>query len=234
MRGALVRNLLACLCLTAALLLAFSGPGILGRQARPAYAGVTHHGLWQLRSSGATLRIGVRGADRLTAAARREASIPDVVPATQPAALPAPQPAWYPAPAPVAPVPIVGAVGQEFSLINQDRAASGVRTLAWSAALARVAQYRAEDMLNRGYFSHYDPATGQLAFVVLLQSWGIPYRIAGENIAWSTDQSMAYINTLFMNSPEHRANILSSAFGRVGVGVAGNGSKVMVVEVFSS
>jgi len=127
-----------------------------------------------------------------------------------------------------------GAAGIEFSLVNQDRAANGVAPLAYSGALARVAQYRAQDMLNRNYFSHYDPATGQLAFVQLLHLWGIPYSTAGENIAWSTNPSMAGINTMFMNSPDHRANILKAAYHRVGLGVASNGAKVMVVEVFSN
>jgi uncharacterized protein YkwD len=122
----------------------------------------------------------------------------------------------------------------ELSLVNQDRAASGVGPLAWNASLARVAQYRAQDMLNRNYFSHYDPSTGQLAFVQLLHLWGIPYTAAGENIAWSTNPSMAGINTMFMNSPEHRANILNGAYHRAGIGVASNGLKTMVVEVFSN
>jgi len=136
---------------------------------------------------------------------------------------------------PLPPVSTVGgAAGVEFSLINQDRAANGAASLAWSASLARVAQYRAQDMLNRNYFSHTDPATGQLAFVQLLHLWGIPYSTAGENIAWSTNPSMAAINTMFMNSPEHRANILKAAYHRVGLGVATNGAKTMVVEVFSN
>jgi uncharacterized protein YkwD len=144
---------------------------------------------------------------------------------------PAPAPPRPPAP----PVSAVGgAAGVEFSLVNQDRAANGSATLAWSGSLARVAQYRAQDMLNRNYFSHYDPATGQLAFVQLLHLWGIPYSTAGENIAWSTNPSMAGINTMFMNSPEHRANILNGGYHRMGVGVAGNGAKTMVVEVFSN
>jgi len=157
-----------------------------------------------------------------------------VAPAARVAARPAPAAAA--APSPAAP-PVSwgsGAAGVEFSLVNQDRAANGVATLAWSGALARVAQYRAQDMLNRNYFSHYDPVTGQLAFVQLLHLWGIPYTTAGENIAWSTNPSMAGINTMFMNSPEHRANILSGAYHRLGVGVASNGAKTIVVEVFSN
>ncbi|HEY4844668.1 MAG TPA: CAP domain-containing protein [Candidatus Dormibacteraeota bacterium] len=155
-------------------------------------------------------------------------------PAAPVAARPAPvQPAPPRPPAP--PVsPVGGAAGVQVSLVNQDRTASGVAALAYSASLARVAQYRAQDMLNRNYFSHYDPSTGQLAFVQLLHLWGIPYSSAGENIAWSTNPSMADINTMFMNSPDHRANILKGAFHRIGVGVASNGAKTMVVEVFSN
>jgi uncharacterized protein YkwD len=141
----------------------------------------------------------------------------------------APRPAVHPPASTVS-----GAAGVEFSLVNQDRAANGAAALSWSGSLARVAQYRAQDMLNRNYFSHYDPTTGQVAFVELLHLWGIPYTTAGENIAWSTNPSMAGINTLFMNSPEHRANILNRAYHHVGIGVASNGSKVMVVEVFSN
>jgi len=151
----------------------------------------------------------------------------------QPGAVAArPAPAARPAGPPVSAVG--GAAGVEFGLVNQDRAANGAAPLAWSGALAGVAQYRAQDMLNRNYFSHYDPATGQLAFLQLLRAWGIPYSTAGENIAWSTNPSMGAINVMFMNSPEHRANILNGAYHRLGLGVATNGVKTMVVEVFSN
>jgi len=146
---------------------------------------------------------------------------------------PAPARPAPPKPAPP-PVSIGGAAGVQFSLVNQDRAANGVASLRFSGALARVAQYRAQDMLTRGHFSHYDPATGQLAFSALMHLWGIPYSSAGENIAWSTNPSMAAINTMFMNSPEHRANILNGAYHQAGIGVAGNGAKIIVVEVFSN
>lgn len=156
-------------------------------------------------------------------------------PPAQPAAVAA-RPPQAPAPKPPAPPvsTVGGAAGAEFGLVNQDRAVSGMASLAWSPSLARVAQYRAQDMLNRNYFSHYDPSTGQLAFVQLLHLWGIPYSSAGENIAWSTNPSMAAINTMFMNSPEHRANILGGTYHRAGIGVASNGVKTMVVEVFSN
>ncbi len=176
------------------------------------------------------------GLNRLGRMALRVTPPSTPAPTAAPAAPPAPV-AARPAPTRRPTPPVVGvggAAGTQFSLINQDRAANGVASLAYSASLARVAQYRAQDMLNRNYFSHYDPSTGQLAFVGLLRLWGIPYSTAGENIAWSTNPSMAGINTMFMNSPEHRANILKAAYHRVGLGVASNGAKTMVVEVFSN
>jgi len=181
-----------------------------------------------------SLQLGVNGLRQL---ALRVTPAPMAAPATaEPTNAPlAARPAVHPVPPPPAPVSGVGsAAAVQFSLVNQDRSANGVAPLAYSAALARVAQYRAQDMLNRNYFSHYDPSTGQLAFVQLLHLWGIPYTTAGENIAWSTDPSMAAINTMFMNSPDHRANILKAGYHRVGIGVASNGAKIMVVEVFSN
>ncbi len=181
------------------------------------------------------------GVNRLGQLALRVPPPPTAAPTAPPAAPAAAPVAAPPAPARPAPRPPVppvsgvgGAAGLQMSLVNQDRAANGVAPLAYSASLARVAQYRAQDMLNRNYFSHYDPSTGQLAFVQLLHLWGIPYSTAGENIAWSTDPSMAAINTMFMNSPDHRANILKAAYHRIGIGVASNGAKIMVVEVFSN
>ncbi|MDQ6712322.1 MAG: CAP domain-containing protein [Candidatus Dormibacteraeota bacterium] len=191
----------------------------------------------------ATLGSLQAGVNSLRQMALRATPPPTPAPTAPPAPAPAPvaaQPApVHPAPPPPPPPPppvssVGGAAGTQFSLINQDRAANGVAPLAYSAALGRVAQYRAQDMLSRNYFSHYDPSTGQLAFVGLLRLWGIPYSTAGENIAWSTNPSMGAINTMFMNSPEHRANILKAPYHRVGLGVASNGAKIMVVEVFSN
>jgi uncharacterized protein YkwD len=44
----------------------------------------------------------------------------------------------------------------------------------------------------------------------------------GENLAWGTHRSSAprAITTMWMNSPGHRANILSPSFREVGIGLA--------------
>jgi uncharacterized protein YkwD len=207
---------------------------ILGSQPTPPVASRSLVGasVASLRS----LQAGANGLGRLAVLTTPAPTPPPPAPAAAPVAA-RPVPVRPPAVRPPAAPPVTGvggAAGVEFSLVNQDRAANGVASLGYSASLARVAQYRAQDMLNRNYFSHYDPSTGQLAFVQLLHLWGIPYSTAGENIAWSTNPSMAGINTMFMNSPDHRNNILKAAYHRLGIGVASNGAKTMVVEVFSN
>jgi uncharacterized protein YkwD len=226
----------------------FASVGLLGPRHNGTVTAAAASHLQALRFPfAATRHAGVNDLSRLVDDAPAPTPAPAAVaaPPAAPAAAPAaaappasrPVPVYHPAPPrpPAPPVSAVGgAAGAEFALVNQDRAANGVGALSFSGTLARVAQYRAQDMLNRNYFSHYDPSTGQLAFLELFHMWGIGYSTAGENIAWSTNPSMAQFNNMFMNSPEHRANILNGAYHRMGIGVASNGSKTMVVEVFSN
>ena len=78
-------------------------------------------------------------------------------------------------------------------------------------------------MVERDYFSHQILDCGSANVFTVMQSNGIDYRSAGENVGWSggiTDpvQAAIYQNTLYMNSSPHRANILDSAYTQVGVG----------------
>ena len=135
-----------------------------------------------------------------------------------------------------APVLAAGTFDAEmFQLINQDRAGNGVAPLAWNASLSGIGEStpyrgcgytiagRAEDMGERDYFSHQILDCGSEDVFTVMQSNGIDYQNAGENIGWSggiTDpvQAAIYQNTLYMNSSPHRANILDSAYDQVGVG----------------
>jgi uncharacterized protein YkwD len=155
-------------------------------------------------------------------------------PAVQPAAKP--QPAT-PAPRPTG-VVSGGYVGQEIALVNQERHAAGLPALAESAALDRIATARGQDMAANGYFAHYRPGDPTLAVVELLRTNAVAYSWAGENIIWESGQpagSLAtYFNTWWMNSPEHRANILGPHYGHIGVGMVTTGSRVYMVEDFTN
>lgn len=116
-----------------------------------------------------------------------------------------------------------------FKLLNADRAANGLPALKVNMSLVRLAENYAQDMINRKYFSHYNPE-GQSPFDRMKQA-GISYRYAGENLAINSDVTAA--EKAFMNSSGHRANILSPNYTEVGVGVRyDSAGSVYVVQEF--
>ena len=146
-----------------------------------------------------------------------------------------------PKPTPVATGPTAPAgslVAREIALVNADRRAAGLPALAESAALDRIATARAQDMASNGYFSHYRPGHTTLAVLELLRANRVSFSWYGENIIWESGQPAAsvatHFNTWWMNSPEHRANILNTHYGHVGIGVAVSGSRVYMVEDFTN
>ena len=108
--------------------------------------------------------------------------------------------------------------GELFSLTNQDRASNGEGALAYNGTLSAIAEARAADMLARQYFSHLIPPSNTYVWPIMSAD-GIPWRSAGENIGWNSGyaDAAAGVNTQFMNSPDHRANILGS-YNELGVG----------------
>jgi uncharacterized protein YkwD len=122
-----------------------------------------------------------------------------------------------------------------FSLTNQDRASNGLPALQYHSTLGAIGENkpyagcgftvngRSQDMITRNYFAHpILNCNGQLVFN-MMSAAGIAYRQAGENIGWAAGaggaaSSASYINQQFMNSTEHRANILGSGYTHMGVG----------------
>lgn len=106
-----------------------------------------------------------------------------------------------------------------FSLINKARKSVGLREVVFDDLLRDVGRSHCKDMFERGYFSHFTPE-GFSPFD-RMDDKGIIYNFAGENLALSPNTDIAMKG--LMNSPGHKANILSSNFGRVGVGVMDGG-----------
>lgn len=137
-------------------------------------------------------------------------------PAAAPVAAPAPAP--QPAPPPV----VVGSTQQ--ALINSDRAGAGLGALTWNSCLAGIAYQSALRMANQGFISHAGGPTQDLGCGLGSQ--------AGENVGyWSGGINDGQLNTMFMNSPDHRANIMGP-YRYVGTAwvVAKNGSAYIAVE----
>lgn len=146
----------------------------------------------------------------------------------------APKPAMKPAKPPVrrapAPAPrpvvttaiVIGSTQQE--LINQDRARYGLRPLSWSSCLASVAYSNAARMAAAERMWHTNGVYSDLAC-------GLGNR-TGENIGyWTGGITDTRLNTMFMNSPEHRANILGPyRYVATAWRVAANGTAYIAVE----
>ncbi len=122
-----------------------------------------------------------------------------------------------------------------FSLTNQARAASGLAPLRNDSQLHSLAEWRAQDMSVRHYFSHQIPPQGYEVFHYM-DLRGIQYVLAGENIGWddaADDQATTMIQQMFMNSPEHRSNILGALWDSMGVGAyKGTDGKLMYCVLF--
>lgn len=104
-----------------------------------------------------------------------------------------------------------------ISLSNSSRAASGLPALTSNGLLARAAQAKADDMLARGYFAHNSP-DGKTPWT-FIKAAGYSYISAGENLAVDFTQA-ENVETAWMNSPGHRANILNKNYEEIGVGIA--------------
>ena len=102
------------------------------------------------------------------------------------------------------------------NLLNSDRARYGLAPLVIDPELCRIARIKSQDMLTNGYFAHTSPTYGNVRD--MLTHFGYPYTAAGENIARYATLEKA--QAALMSSPGHRRNILSTAYEKVGIGVA--------------
>jgi uncharacterized protein YkwD len=104
--------------------------------------------------------------------------------------------------------------------INSARHASGRSHLATSSSLTSVARTWARSLARSGRLAHNSRVTSQV------RSW----HYLGENVG--VGGSTSSLHRAFMGSPSHRANVLSTRYTRVGVGVAYGHGRMWVVEVF--
>lgn len=103
------------------------------------------------------------------------------------------------------------------TLVNKERTKKGLAPLKANWELSRVARYKSDDMATKNYFSHTSPTYGSP--FTMMTNFGVKYTTAGENIAMG-QQTAASVMSSWMNSPGHKANILSVNFTEIGVGAA--------------
>jgi uncharacterized protein YkwD len=126
-------------------------------------------------------------------------------------------------------VPSAGAATGAYStvllcLLNQERDKRGLGPLASRPKLVQAATGHAQSMRSQGFFSHDSPNGDSFIDRVRATGYtnGATYWALGENIGWGSGGfgTPRALESSWMNSPPHRANILSRRFNQAGVGVA--------------
>lgn len=102
-----------------------------------------------------------------------------------------------------------------IALVNRERTTRGLHALTVDDTLRDIARGKSKDMFDRRYFSHYDPDGKNAADRA--NEAGIIYNLIGENLAYAPDLNTAHEG--LMNSEGHRANILETKYGRIGIGI---------------
>lgn len=120
-------------------------------------------------------------------------------------------------------------------LTNQQRQNNNLPPLTDNSELDQAAANKAADMFSKNYWAHDAPdGTTPWTFI---KAAGYNYIYAGENLARGFSSASDVINA-WMNSPEHRQNVLSPNYQNVGFAVAtGNltgEDTVLVVEELGS
>jgi uncharacterized protein YkwD len=118
------------------------------------------------------------------------------------------------------PVQTTSYTDQVITLVNNERAKAGLPSLTKNDQLTQSAQKYSEYMGAENFFSHTGPDGS--TFITRNKAAGYTsYRWLGENIA-AGQRSPEEVMRDWMNSPGHKANILSTNAKEIGVGYAVN------------
>ena len=124
---------------------------------------------------------------------------------------------------------------QLLILTNQQRQNNNLAPLTDNSELDQAAANKAADMFSKDYWAHNAP-DGTTPWV-FIKSAGYNYIYAGENLARGFNSASDVINA-WMNSPEHRQNVLLPNYQNVGFAVATGKltgeDTVLVVEMLGS
>ena len=121
-----------------------------------------------------------------------------------------------------------------LAMVNRDRGAQNLPPLAWDDRVAAVSRLHSAEMQRTKNVAHISPTTGSAADRV--RAAGIKTAVVLENVARA--RILAEAHQGLMNSPGHRANIMSSSATHVGIGVvfgeeSTGGLDIFVTQVFT-
>jgi uncharacterized protein YkwD len=113
--------------------------------------------------------------------------------------------------------------------VNHERRIHGLAPLRWDESLATVARHHAAVMARHGSAEHLFGDEPNLSARV--KQAGIHFTWLSENVAQGPTAD--FIQSQFMRSSSHRANILDSDMNSIGVGVIERNHQLFAVEDFA-
>lgn len=131
-----------------------------------------------------------------------------------------------------------------LGLINSERSAAGVAPLSFNDDLNEASEDHSQWMLDTDTFSHTGTDGSSAGDRIVTAGYDLEGNWAwGENIGWQSERGapgladdVQDIHDNLMNSPGHRANILSAEFDEIGIGIEqgdfGRFDSVMVTQNF--
>ncbi len=122
-------------------------------------------------------------------------------------------------------------VEQVLVQANADRSLFGMSELQLDHDLNLAAFAKAEDMLANDYFAHVSPNGVRPWF--WFKALGYNYSFAGENLAIGFEDAHD-LERSWMDSPKHRANILSPNYSDMGVAIVYKDGQQIIVQLFGS
>jgi uncharacterized protein YkwD len=122
-----------------------------------------------------------------------------------------------------------------FNIVNEERKKNELYELKYDEELADVALVHSRNMVEQNFFSHGDPE-GRSPQKRVEEYYPEIFGGVGENIGFNhgeTEEDVAKnLMESWMNSPEHRDNILDDQFSDIGVGVEQKGSRYYATQKF--
>ncbi|HYA98503.1 MAG TPA: CAP domain-containing protein [Methylomirabilota bacterium] len=116
-----------------------------------------------------------------------------------------------------------------FQLLNRERGRLGVPELQWDDHLAQSARAHAQRLADHRSLSHQFP--GEPELMVRIGATGMRFDYAAENIGRAN--TVETVHADLMDSPPHRANILSERYDSVGIGIIASNGTLWVAENFA-
>jgi len=122
-----------------------------------------------------------------------------------------------------------------ISLTNEQRKAAHLSELKLNPVLTQAAAEKAQDMFTKDYWAHNAPDGTEPWYFVLKSGYNFLH--AGEKLVWDFSTPEAVV-TAWMNSPTHKANILSNKYQDIGIAVVDGRLKgvetTLVVQMFGT